>query len=66
MFVTAGVCGGFTTFSTFSLETLHLVRDGQWSKAGVNVTATLALCLLGVWLGHAAAVALAGRLGRYS
>jgi CrcB protein len=50
-----GVCGGFTTFSTFSLETLHLVRDGQWWRAGANVAASLALCLAGVWAGAAAA-----------
>ena len=51
-FVMPGVCGGFTTFSTFSLETLNLARDGEWSKAAINVAASMALCLIGVWLGH--------------
>lgn len=57
-FMMAGLCGGFTTFSTFSLETLNLARDGQWAKAAANIAGSLALCLLGVWLGHSAAAAL--------
>lgn len=54
-FVMVGICGGFTTFSTFSLETLNLSRDGQWMRATANIFSSLALCLLGVWAGHAAA-----------
>jgi len=54
-FVMVGICGGFTTFSTFSLETLNMTRDGQWFRAGANILSSLALCLLGVWAGHAAA-----------
>jgi fluoride exporter len=61
MFVMTGICGGFTTFSTFSLETLNLVRDGEWMKAAANVAGSVALCLLGVWLGHALAVAITER-----
>jgi fluoride exporter len=51
-FVMAGLCGGFTTFSTFSLETLRLVQDRQWMHASMNVAASVLLCLAGVWLGH--------------
>ena len=46
-----GIFGGFTTFSSFSLGTLRLVQDGEWLWAGTNVTLSVILCLLGVWLG---------------
>jgi CrcB protein len=58
LLVLIGVCGGFTTFSTFSIDTLNLARNGEWLWAGANVVGSLALCLVAVWLGHAAAVAL--------
>ncbi len=51
-----GVCGGFTTFSSFSLQTLTLVEDGEWVRAGANAVLSLVLCLLGVWLGHISAL----------
>jgi fluoride exporter len=55
-FVMVGVFGGFTTFSSFSLQTLNLVQDGEWGRAGANVVLSVGLCLIGVWLGHAAGV----------
>ena len=58
MFVTIGICGGFTTFSSFSLQTLNLVRDGDMVGAGANVLASVIACLLAVWLGHMGAAAL--------
>jgi CrcB protein len=51
-FVMVGVCGGFTTFSSFSLETLNLARDGEWARAVVNILGSTGLCLIGVWLGY--------------
>ena len=58
LFVMVGICGGFTTFSSFSLQTLVLARDGDWLRASANVVASVALCLVAVWLGHIAAAAL--------
>ncbi|MBI5083230.1 MAG: fluoride efflux transporter CrcB [Acidobacteria bacterium] len=52
LFVMTGICGGFTTFSTFSLETLRLMQDREWGYAALNAAGSLGLCLLGVWLGH--------------
>jgi CrcB protein len=54
-FVMTGVCGGFTTFSTFSLDTLNMLRGGEWAKAAAYIAAQLGLCLAAVWLGWAAA-----------
>jgi len=51
-FFMIGLCGGYTTFSSFSLETLALARDGEWFKAGTNAMLSFALCLMAVWLGH--------------
>lgn len=55
-FVMIGICGGFTTFSSFSLQTLNLANEGEWLYAGLNIVSSFVLCLLAVWMGHAAAV----------
>lgn len=55
-FFMTGVLGGFTTFSSFSLQTLNLVRDGEWWQAGGNVAGSVVTCLVAVWLGHVTAV----------
>ena len=52
-----GIFGGFTTFSSFSLQTLSLAQDGEWARASAYVGLSLALCLVGVWLGAALAAA---------
>ena len=56
-FLMVGVLGGFTTFSSFSVETLTLARGGEWAAAGGNVVASVALCLIAVWLGYVGAAA---------
>lgn len=57
-FVMMGFCGGYTTFSSFSLQTLALAQDGQWLKAGANAALSMFLCLAAVWLGHLAATSI--------
>ncbi len=55
-FVMIGLCGGYTTFSSFSLQTLNLARDGEWFAAGANAVLSLVTCLVAVGLGHLLAV----------
>jgi len=54
-FFMIGVCGGYTTFSSFSLQTLTLANDGEWGWVGLNVGLSVGLCLLGAWLGAVSA-----------
>ena len=56
--VTVGICGGFTTFSSLSLQTLLLMRDSQWGLASLNAFGSLVLCMASVWLGFFCATAL--------
>lgn len=52
-FIMTGIFGGFTTFSSFSLQTLTLLQDGERLYGLANVALSVVLCLLGVWLGTA-------------
>lgn len=57
-FVMAGLCGGYTTFSSFSLQTLALARDGRWREVWKNIVLSALACLASVALGFACALAL--------
>jgi fluoride exporter len=52
IFVMVGLCGGFTTFSSFSLQTFDLARSGSWGKALANIVLSVVLCLAAVAAGH--------------
>lgn len=51
LFVLVGLCGGFTTFSSFSLQTLELLQAGEMLRAGCYIVGSVVLCLLAVWAG---------------
>lgn len=53
-FFMVGVCGGYTTFSSFGLQTLALAKDGDFTRASANIAASLVLCFAGVYLGSVA------------
>lgn len=59
-FAVTGFLGSYTTVSSFSLQTLALIRDGEVTRAGGNVVLSLLLCLLAVALGHALGAAVLG------
>jgi CrcB protein len=59
-FVMIGICGGYTTFSSFSLQTLNLINDNQWFYAGANVVLSVVACLVAVWAGHLLALGVNG------
>jgi CrcB protein len=50
--LTVGVLGGFTTFSTFGMETFSYLNEGQWGRAALNVLLTNITCLAAVWIGY--------------
>jgi CrcB protein len=56
-FILVGICGGYTTFSAFSLQTLELARTGHWFQAGGNIVLSVVLCLIATWAGYALASA---------
>jgi fluoride exporter len=58
-FLMIGLCGGFTTFSSFSLETLNLARNGEWLSATSYALASIVLCLVAVAIGYFGTAALA-------
>ncbi len=60
LFVMTGICGGYTTFSAFSLQTLSLFQDGAWVRGGGYIVASVVLCLIAVWAGYALAVLING------
>jgi CrcB protein len=57
-FVMFGLLGGFTTFSSFSLQTLTLAQDSEWLQACGNIVGSVVLCLFAVWLGHLLALSI--------
>ena len=57
-FLLVGICGGYTTFSAFSLQTLALLQVGDYGRAGLNVASSVLLCVLAAWGGYALAAAL--------
>jgi CrcB protein len=54
LFVMVGICGGFTTFSSFSLETLTLLRMGAWQRGSAYVVASVGICVIATMLGSVA------------
>ena len=57
-FLMTGFCGGYTTFSSFSLQTLNLMNDGEWFRAGGNIGVSVVCCMMAVWAGYLVAASL--------
>jgi CrcB protein len=60
-FLMVGICGGYTTFSAFSLQTLALLRGEQYLYAAGNVGLSVVLCMIAVWAGYMAGLAISPR-----
>jgi CrcB protein len=60
LFVMIGVCGGYTTFSSFSLQTLDLLRTGAMMRAAINIVGSVLICVTAVAAGHFIAARLNG------
>ena len=59
-FIMVGLCGGFTTFSSFSLQTLELIRNRDFAEAGGNILLSVAACMAAVAIGYIGGSALGG------
>jgi len=57
-FILVGICGGYTTFSAFSLQTLELMRSGHWLEAGGNILLSVVACVFAAWAGYVLATLL--------
>jgi CrcB protein len=57
-FFMSGLCGGYTTFSSFSLQTVNLAQEREWLYASANIAGSVVMCLVAVWLGHLLAEAI--------
>lgn len=51
MMATVGLCGGFTTFSTFSMQSVNLIQEGKWGQAALYIFGALIICVLMAWMG---------------
>src|SRR5437764_11953984 len=60
-FFMIGLCGGYTTFSSFSLQTLDLAQGGDWLKAALNTVLSVFCCLFAVWVGRSIGLTIISR-----